>query len=128
MSRSGYSEDCEHLNLWRSNVERTIRGKKGQLFLKDLLQALDEMPNKRLIRESLANDGEFCALGALGHKKYIDMEPLDPEDPDQVASVFGISSMLVQEIVYKNDETYYRETPENRWIKMREWVKQQIVK
>jgi hypothetical protein len=33
MSRSGYSEDYEHMELYRANVDRTLAGKKGQAFL-----------------------------------------------------------------------------------------------
>ena len=128
MSRSGYSDDCEHLELWRANVERTIASKRGQIFFKELLQALDEMPEKRLIQESLLKDsGEVCALGSLGLKKGIDLTDLDPDDPEQVGRAFGISSMLAQEVVFQNDEgSHYQQTPEERWTRMREWTKENI--
>ncbi len=126
MSRSGYSEDCEYLDLWRSNVERTIGGKRGQAFLNELLQALEAMPEKRLIRSSLEKDGEVCAIGAVGLKRGVKMEHLDPEDPRQVGRAFGISDMLAQEIVYQNDETNYRQTPEERWERMHAWAKSNL--
>lgn len=123
MSRSGYSDDCEHLNLWRSNVERTIAGKRGQSFFKEMIKALEEMPIKRLIKESLKAGEEVCALGAVGLKRGIDMRGLDPEDPAQVANAFSISEMLAQEIVYKNDDQCYSLTPEQRWTEMHRWAK-----
>ena len=126
MSRSGYSDDGEHLELWRANVERTIRGKRGQAFLKELLQALEQMPQKRLITDALVRSGEVCAIGALGLKRGICMDSIDQEEPDQVGAAFGISSMLAQEVVYMNDETHWRDSPEERWKRMHEWVREQI--
>jgi hypothetical protein len=133
MSRSGYYYDNDNINLWRENVERTIKGKRGQAFLKDLLSALEAMPEKRLISgELVSNEGDFCALGVIGHTRKIDLSSVDPEDPDQVGDVFKISSMLAQEIVYINDEWMeaYRldsMTPEERWSKVHEWVLDNIV-
>ena len=49
MSRSGYSDDCENLGLWRGAVEKSIKGKRGQAFLKEMLVALDSLPEKKLI-------------------------------------------------------------------------------
>ena len=127
MSRSGYSDDCENLNLWRANVERTINGKRGQLFLQELIQALEAMPEKRLIRDSLVEtSGEVCAIGALGLKRGLDMTHLDPEDSEQVGRVFGVSTMLAQEIVYQNDEKHYRQTSEERWTRMHSWAKEHL--
>lgn len=31
MSRSGYSDDCEYLDLYQANVDRALTGKRGQL-------------------------------------------------------------------------------------------------
>lgn len=123
MSRSGYSEDCDYIQLWRNNVEKTIAGKRGQAFLLELVQALEAMPEKKLIRNSLEECGEVCALGAVGLKRGIDMTHLDPEEPEQVGKIFGISTMLAQEIVYENDERGYRQTPEERWVRMHGWAK-----
>lgn len=124
MSRSGYSDECEHLELWRSNVKRTINGKRGQAFLRELLVSLEEMPQKRLIRGSLVECGEFCALGVVGSKRNISMDNLDAEDPAEVGAAFGISSMLAQEIVYVNDERGSAETPEQTWKRVHAWVKE----
>lgn len=127
MSRSGYSEDCEYLDLWRSNVERTIAGKRGQIFLRELIEAMEAMPEKRLIAHSLqAETGEVCALGSVGLRRGINMTQLDPEEPDQVGKAFGISSMLAQEVVYMNDERNYRQTSEERWTQMHSWAKSHL--
>ena len=50
MSRSGYSEDGDYDNpsylLWPSIVERTIKGRRGQAFLREMLETLDAMPGE----------------------------------------------------------------------------------
>jgi hypothetical protein len=103
MSRSGYSD--EYSPLWRGSVERAIRGKRGQAFLRDLLAALDAMPEKTLAADSLVTaEGEFCTLGVLGAARGIDLETLDPDDPEQVAKAFGIAEAMAREIVFENDE------------------------
>jgi hypothetical protein len=105
MSRSGYSDDCDNLGLWRGAVERSIRGRRGQAALKELAKAMDAMPNKVLAAESLVtHDGPFCTLGVLGQARGLNMEPLDPEDWDAAAKAFNIAPAMVREIVYENDE------------------------
>ncbi len=129
MSRSGYSEDGEYLDLWRSNVDRTIAGKRGQSFLRELVAALEAMPEKRLIAHELrAETGEVCALGAVGLKRGMDMSRLNPEECEQVGKAFGISSMLAQEIVYMNDERRHNQMPEERWTYMHKWATENLVK
>jgi hypothetical protein len=53
MSRSGYIDDYDDDNgavaMYRGQVASAMRGRRGQAFLRDLLSALDEMPEKRLI-------------------------------------------------------------------------------
>lgn len=107
MSRSGYSDDLDEaeLNLWRGSVARAIRGKRGQKALREILAALDAMPEKSLAAESLVTaDGEYCTLGVLGARRGIDLGKLDPEDWDSVAKAFDIAPALVREIVFENDE------------------------
>lgn len=107
MSRSGYSDDCDDglLGLWRGAVASATRGKRGQQALKEILQALDAMPVKELISDSLAtSEGEYCTLGALGASRGLDMSEIDPDDWGQVSSIFNIAPALAREIVYENDE------------------------
>ncbi len=125
MSRSGYSEDYENVVLWRSTVKNAIRGKRGQAFLKEMLDALDAMPEKRLIESDLITDeGEVCAMGSVALKRKIYVAQVDPEDRHEVAETFGIAPALAAEIAYENDEGLYgeTETPEQRWTRMRKWV------
>jgi hypothetical protein len=137
MPRSGYDDDCDgrELALWRGAVASTIRGKRGQEFLRELLAALDAIPEKRLIANALERDGEVCALGALGRKRGLAMDNYDEEmcDPETdeyrraLAHLFGTAPALVAEITYMNDQwPSSLSTPETRYQMVREWVASQI--
>jgi hypothetical protein len=141
VSRSGYSDDYADdqwaLIRWRGAVASAIRGKRGQALLRDLLAALDAMPEKRLIAAYFVReDGCACALGVLGRARGIDVAALNPRDLDdgadraQVAKAFGVSEPLAAEIMFVNDEGLYARTSltdEQRWRDVREWVASQIV-
>lgn len=130
MSRSGYTDDCDDWALirWRGAVASATRGARGQAMLKDLLAALDAMPVKELIANELVEEGHFCALGALGAARGIDMSSMDPEDRESVARTFDVAMPLAAEIMYMNDDDYWHEyeTPADRWQRMRKWVASQI--
>jgi hypothetical protein len=127
MSRSGYSDDCDGWDLirWRGAVASAIRGKRGQDFLREMAAALDALPEKLLIAEELEKDGEVCALGAVGKARGIYMGSIDPEEREDVALAFGIPKALACEIMYENDD-YWKETPQHRWQRMRDWVQKQL--
>jgi hypothetical protein len=129
MSRSGYNDDCEQWALirWRGAVNSATVGKRGQQFFRDLLAALDALPEKKLIAEELESHGCVCALGALGKARGVPMENLDPEDSASVAGAFNIAEALAREVVFENDEGgYWKETPEQRFVRVRKWVEHQI--
>jgi hypothetical protein len=116
MSRSGYNEydgdgDGWALIRWRGAVASAIRGKRGQAFLKELVESLDALPEPRLIPNALEEKGEFCALGSVGRARGMDMTST------QLA--------LSAEIMYENDEAgpWGRdETPEERFQRVRSWA------
>lgn len=132
MSRSGYSDDIDNWDLirWRGMVASSIRGKRGQQFFRDLLAALDAMPEKRLIAGDLRrSDGEVCAIGALGVARGVDLSKIDPTEPSEVSAAFNIAECLAQEVAYFNDEVgpwQFNETPEQRWVRMRAWVESKL--
>jgi hypothetical protein len=130
MSRSGYDEDIDQWALirWRGAVKSAISGGRGQAFFRDLVAALDALPEKKLIaRDLVADDGCVCALGAVGKARSIDMSDVDPEDSDTVAGIFGIADALAREVVYTNDECGpYQETPEARFERVRRWAVRQL--
>jgi hypothetical protein len=124
MSRSDYSEDIEHwqLVMWRGAVKKAIRGARGQAFLREMIRALEALPEKKLVASEL-DDGELvCAVGAVGRARGIDMTGLDPENHDQVADKFGIANAMAREIFYMNDEWHGNVTPEQRYVLMLSWA------
>lgn len=133
MSRSGYSDDCDDnwaSICYRGAVVSAIRGKRGQAFLRELVAALDAMPEKRLIAEALVEGREACAIGVVGLARGVKMDDLDPEDPGPIAKRFGIATTLVREIEFENDDDFsytVQETPEHRWARVRAWAMRQIV-
>ena len=132
MGRSGYTDDCDDpldMGRWRAQVASAIRGKRGQAFLRDLLEALDNMPDKRLIAEDIVDEnGCMCTLGVIGAKRGFDLDSLDPYEHEDLARKFNIAAQLVQEIEFENDEAVWRgrEDPEQRWKRMRDWVASHI--
>lgn len=131
MSRSGYVDELEVLDFgrWRGIVASAIRGKRGQRLLKELVAAMEAMPNKALISEALEWEGQHCALGVVGAARGIEMGSIDPFCEYEVANAFDIAPALAQEIAYINDEgTYRAETPEQRWERVYAWAKSKIAK
>lgn len=154
MSRSGYNDDCDNDNgamaMYRGMVASATRGKRGQALLKDILIAMNGMQVKRLIKDDLEQpDGTVCAIGAAGKLRRVDMSGLDPEDSESVAGRFNVADCLAREIVWENDESGWsgeyefidgpdywgrpgirrrmrKETPEERFIRMRKWLRSQI--
>jgi hypothetical protein len=135
MSRSGYSDDYDNyavLMCYRGVVASATRGKRGQRFFRELVAALDVMPEKRLIAHDLENPEGVCALGALGKQKGVALPRLDPEDDygengDRLAPVFDIASQLANEVMYMNDDRSENDSPERRWKRMRDWAARQII-
>jgi hypothetical protein len=135
MSRSGYDDydyydDSDYpVAFWRAAVASAIRGRRGQAFLREMRDALDALPAKRLVQNELEIGGEVCALGAVGRARGIDLSGLDPEDSEtahDLAYVFNIAHAMVCEIVYENDEAARNETPEERYERMRRWVEKNL--
>lgn len=145
MSRSCYTDDEDYDDplaayRWRQAVKRAIEGKRGQALLRELLEALDSMHDKRLYAGSFATSGgEYCVLGVLGAKRGVKMDDLGSEedgcDPSLVGDRFGIARAMAAEIMYKNDERHrhdelcvdreYVPNPraaECRFGRMRAWI------
>lgn len=148
MSRAGYiddwGDDAPPPEFWHRAVENAIRGRRGQALLKDLRDAMDALPQKRLIASELRTvDGEVCALGAVGVRRNVDMSalirPADcaeedwnsdwecevHENSEILASWLNIAPALAREVMYQNDDER-AETPEQRWVRMRRWVARKL--
>lgn len=147
MSRSGYDVcicNFNEVNLYRGNVDRALAGKRGQAFLKEMLRAMDAMPEKRLISHAMEvtepypkNDervGDVCALGSVAKARGIDMSRIDAliesGDDDEVGRIvakrFSIAEPMAREIMDANDDELGLETPEQRFVRMRAWIQKQI--
>lgn len=132
MSRSGYYEDGDGDNWemirWRGAVTSAIRGKRGQEFLRELLAALDSLPDQCLARGELATQhGDVCALGSVGRARGLDMSDVDVEDYEAVAKLFDISGALAREIMWVNDQHCAIRAPsKKRFAVVREWVVDEI--
>lgn len=132
MTRSGYHDDHEdHWSLirWRGAVKSSLKGKRGQAFLRELVEALDALPVKELVPDSLQNECGVCALGAVGVHRGMAMDALDPENMEAVCGAFGIADAMAREIVWLNDEAgYYGQTPAARWLRVRQWAESWLEK
>jgi hypothetical protein len=129
MSRSGYSDDPDdqwRFIRWRGAVNAAIKGKRGQSFLREMLAALDALPEKKLVQNELETEGAVCAIGAVGRSRNVDMTKIDPEDYEKICGTFGISEALAREIMFMNDEWFIEESPEVRFARMRDWIQKQI--
>lgn len=133
MGRSGYVDDCDNVGLWRGCVERALRGKRGQAFLREMLISLDALPEKKLIKDDLVDGtGAVCAIGSVGVRRGLDMSKIEIGDAEEVAKAFGIARAMAAEIEYMNDECgrgyspelgrMLDETPERRFTRIRAWV------
>lgn len=136
MIRSDYSEELDQWDLirWRGAVAAAVRGRRGQALLRDLLAALDALPDNELAAGAFATEtGEVCALGALGlargipHQQLLEIDPEDTDHHDQVAALFNVAPALVREIEYVNDARYWvraggHSVEHERWCRVREWV------
>lgn len=143
MSRSGYSDDNEGLNLWRGAVNMAIRGKRGQALLRDLAAALDAMPEKRLVSGELEAEGSYCALGVVGASRGLNLASIDTCDYEALGANFNIAEALAREVMYVNDESVgddewkiidgewkrveVKNIQERRWQLVRAWVAESIV-
>ena len=131
MSRHHYSDECEDYWAsirWRGAVRSAIRGKRGQAFLREMLAALDAMPEKRLVRgELVTDDGDVCAIGSVCRARGLDVSGIDETEPEEVAAAVGIAVALAREIAYENDDAvFFDETPEHRWQRIRNWIAREI--
>lgn len=134
MSRSGYSDCLDNWSLirWRGAVSSAVRGARGQAFLREMREALDALPEKRLIADELvAPSGEVCAIGAVCVARGLDTEGVDLTDAEQVGNLVGIARAMAAEIEFINDGDFYygRDiTPERRWHIVSSWVDEHLAR
>lgn len=86
------------------------------------------MEQELVVSDGIAPDTNgCCAMGAVALRREVDVANVDPEDREKVARFFGIADAMAAEIAFENDEAgRQRETPEERWTRMRAWVEAQL--
>jgi hypothetical protein len=113
--------------MWRGVIASASRGKRGQSFFRALVEALDAMPDKRLVEGELETDeGDVCALGCLGKARGVKIASVDTEDWDKLGELFDIAPQLAQEVMFVNDEGCEGDSPQNRWRLARDWAARHI--
>lgn len=137
MSRHGYSDDYEHMALYRNAVERALAGARGQMFLRDLVAALEAMPERRLVHGfvpdrkpeepeyALEHEEGCCGLGALARFRNLDTSQIDATDRQALGKAFGIAESLAAEAMFVNDDGA-PSAPEGRWTYVHAWAQRHI--
>ena len=134
MSRHGYTDDWDYDNQigyinYRGAVASALRGKRGQDFLQEMLEAMATMPKHELIAGELVHEGAACALGTVALKRGMDVSNLDIEDAESVAAAFGIAVPMAREIMWVNDKAYDWNgnlTDAARFEKVRRWIEGEL--
>lgn len=140
MSRSGYVDDyiddpLEH-GRWRGRVASAIRGRRGQKFLRDLVSALDAMPERRLVEGAFETEAGVCAAGAVGRLRGVTLADLNPDEEKEEAYYCDVNSPwnveaaerldvalpLIAEVEAVNDSDYPTGDEEARWHRVRAWA------
>lgn len=127
MSRSGYSDDFDQweMIMWRGAVASAIRGKRGQAFLREMIAALEAMPEKRLAANDTVDENNCrCALAVVAESRGVDLEHFDTWDHYSVSDTLAIARAMAQEIIFENDDC--RGTPERRWQYIRDWAQSNL--
>lgn len=141
--------------LWEANLERSLKGRKGQSALRELEAALLALPDKRLIaNDTVSADGAVCAIAALAKHRGYQGDMALPKEPDwnnpdddnspywddydyetavenamvKIAADLEVPPMVAKAIIYENDNDNYRPdtTPERRYTRMLSWAQRQI--
>lgn len=120
--------------LWWAIIDRSLKCGRGQKFLAEFEAALLAMPDKKLVVGEIATaSGEVCAIGAFARfKNPAALEKYRGRDPDtlgldetaELGVQCGIARSLAWGIGYHNDETFITCTPDQRYVKMLEWVRE----
>lgn len=133
MSRTWEGESDNPLDWGRYEAAKrsTLRGKRGQAFLRELVAALDALPQPELSEGALGDrrTGCVCALGAVALAQGEAFADLAKDDgnwsPGEAAEWYSISPTLANEIISANDD--WRDgndarTRQLRWRHVRAWA------
>lgn len=127
MSRSNYDDTPDYdwqWIRWRGAVASAIKGRRGQAFLREMVDVLESMPDKRLASGVFEEeeDGTVCALGAVARARGIDTHAWMGR-LGVAASDLGIASALAAEIVHENDDPVLHRSDADRYGAMLRWAR-----
>lgn len=126
-------EQQRRANLYRGQVASQMRSKAGQAFLREVLEAIEALPDRRLAEGDLVVDGCMCSLAALALKRRTDAGELreavladlarvhvDHNHPDWEGTeidewardVLDAPRLLAIEIPFENDDGGERWVPD----------------
>jgi len=133
--------------LWSANVQRHLKGAKGQAILRELRDALLALPKKKLINGRLADEqGCVCTVGALAAHRGVSLKELaEIIKPDErwgeidaweaevrtmdLGRRIGLKEVMAVTLAARNDDVWLApvdETDEQRYIRVLAWVESQI--
>lgn len=92
-------------------------------FCTELIEALDALPVKVLIRDNYEHNCEFCALGSWGRFRGFDIAELSFE---HISYITGLDITFVGNLAKENDG--FEGTYEERWAYMRNYAQQMLDK
>lgn len=131
---TGESDDPLDWGRYRAALQSSLRGRRGQQLLRDLIAGLDALPSPELSAGALADHetGCVCALGAVGLQRGKSFDELAHEDftrgadPEDLAEQFDISATLANEILETNDECSHnsneKRAREARFQYVKQWA------
>jgi hypothetical protein len=119
-------------------LRSAIRGKRGQRFIRDLVQALDALPLPELAAGALEDEetGCCCAFGAVRRFRGADAVPLwfhpmeEDMNPDNLVEPFNVSKTLAWSVVQANEDGMIgndKSTRRLRWKQVRDWAVRQLI-
>jgi hypothetical protein len=96
------------------------------IFLGEVAEALDNMEPKLLVAHKLVDERGFCALGATARRRGFAVEDFEFLDEDEVPDWLGITPALADEVAKVNDLEAVDLTPEDRFLRVRRWIAEQL--
>lgn len=138
MSRfwEGESDDPLDWGRYEAAKRATLRGKRSQAFLRELVAALDALPQPELSEGALGDrrTGCVCVLGAIALAQGDSFDDLAKDNgnwsPDDAAKWYSISPTLANEIISANDD--WRDgnavdVRRSRWRHVRAWAVHHLI-
>lgn len=120
-------------------LRAAVRGRRGQAFLRELIDALDALPSQELAAGALEDPetGCCCAFGAVARARAWGQEEIgfDPMDGDiwrpecRLAEAFDVAETLAWQVIAENealDSSNDRTWRRRRWRHVRNWAASEI--